>query len=322
MFLLFSLAKCWSEEALLIQTEAMFRVLGDTGPQMVQQVLDIADEVVDRPSLAAAFLSYVERPPYNTECFNHWRFTKKPYNPEGLEIVEHSNSDDLESTVNSLLKSVESGSLNGAWPYNFGFKTFLTLYLESFDPLHNVEYFSSNFPTGDDSGKKFVIYDNKKATTLYDFWTSGCGRFNRTSPHSQAVWKDIDNEVTELIKNYPLSYIESVYDKKVFKSDIWGRETSYNISVSDVYTGISPNQEISSSYRSKCIEITDIRMAQAAYALANELKYEVKIPDIKKNPATFPIKTSEAIGWSITCMLAPLTIYLILHYFHMKSKSD
>jgi hypothetical protein len=298
----------------------MFRNLGDSGPQKIKQVLSIGDEKLERPSLASAFLSYVERAPYNTDCFNHWRYTQTPF-AKIDQYTAHSNQDDLRSTVNKLNDVINNQELNGAWPYNFGFKVFLTTFLESYDPLHNVEFFSDKFPSGDDSGRNFMIQFQGKNMSLADFWESSCGRFTKKAPFTAAQWKEIDKTVTEEFAKNTQSFLSSI--NMSTKDPLVAQEESYNLSVEFVYNGIEPNQVITenSDYYNKCIEISGQRFANAAYALASTLKY-LTIPSFPKNPAKAPIRTSEAIGWSITCILLPLTIYLIWNYFQTKSKLD
>lgn len=322
MFFFLSLGRCWSEEVLVIATEMMFRTLGDSGPQKIKQVLAIGDEKLDRPSLASAFLSYVERAPYNTDCFNHWRYTRTPINRTESEITAHSNQDDLASTTSNLNDSILNQKLNGAWPYNFGFKVFLTTFLESYDPMHNSEFFSSDFPDGDNSGRKFMITFKGNRMSLADFWESGCGRYTRKAPFTAEDWKIIDKEVTEEFSKNTKAHLKDI-DSYTTELETAQNE-SYNIANDDVYADnlkngdpISENGE----YYNKCVDITSKRFANAAYSLADYLK-TLTIPTIQKNPAKAPIRTSEAIGWSITCLLLPLTLYLIWNYFQTKNKFD
>jgi hypothetical protein len=294
-------------------TEMTFRYLGDSGPEKIKKILTIGDEELERTSLASAFLSYVERAPYNTDCFNHWRYTQKPHAPSFPNFTAHSNMDDLASIVTELNDSISNQKLNGPWPYHFGFKVFLTTFLESYDPLHNVEYFSSEFPDGDDSGRNYPIKFKGQTTTLADFWESGCGRYTRKVPFTAEQWKEIDKAVTEEFAKNPQSSLI------ITKDLLTAQMESYNISVDYVYEGISKNGVVSDEYYDKCVKITSVRFATAAYSLGSFLK-SLKIPVIQKNAASAPLRTSEAIGWSVTCMLLPLTLYLVWNYFKTKTK--
>ena len=317
MFLFLSLARCWSEEALVIGMEIMFRSIGDTGPQTVQKVLDIGDETLERPSLAGAFLAYVERAPYNTDCFNHWRYTQNAYANGITDYTSHSNQDDLTSTLSNTLNGIKQQTINGAWPYHFAFKTMLATFLEAYAPLHNIEMFSNDFKDGDNSGRNFNIKYNGQTMSLHDFWDSGCGRYTKQVPFSAADWKQIDNEVTWIFANYTkTSFGDNLQDDPIL-----AQVESYNLSVEQVYQGVQVNQELSSDYVAKCKALTDKRIAEAAYALGSTIK-SITVPVIQKNPPKVPMRTSEAIAWTITCLLLPLTIYLVWNFFQNKSKSD
>ena len=321
MFLFIGLANCWSEEMLTIGMEIMFRSIGDTGPQTVQKALDIGDDDFERPSLAGAFLAFVEHAPYNTDCFNHWRYKQTPYvSGQEFQYTEHSNLDDLKETLSDTLSGIKDQSITGAWPYNFAFKTMLGTWFEAYSPIHNIELFSQDeFPNGDDSGRNFKVTYNNQEMTLHDFWDTGCGRYTKTVPFSSEQWSEIDSEVTSIVKAYPKTSIENLTED----ADVAIQE-SYELAIQYVYNGISPNSVISSNseYFEKCKEFTDRRIAEAAYALGSVIKYDVEVPTIQKNPAKVPMRTSEAIGWAITCLLAPLTLYLIWHYFQSRIKLD
>ena len=318
MFLFIGLANCWSEEMLTIGMEVMFRSIGDTGPQTVQKALDIGDDDFERPSLAGSFLAFVEHAPYNTDCFNHWRYTQTPYvSGQTFDYTEHSNLDDLKETLSDTLNGIRDQTVTGAWPYSFAFKTMLGTWFEAYSPIHNIELFSqSDFPNGDNSGRNYTILYNGKTMSLHDFWDTGCGRYTKTVPFTSEQWSEIDQEVTTIVKTYPKSSIENL------TSDAEeALQESYELAKEYVYSGVSPNSALSTEYVNKCKEFTDRRIAESAYALGSVIK-SITVPNIQKNAAKVPMRTSEAIGWSITCLLAPLTLYIVWHYFQSRIKLD
>ncbi|EAY18209.1 hypothetical protein TVAG_122750 [Trichomonas vaginalis G3] len=319
-FVLLFLSRSWSEEYLTIGMEVMFHILGDTGPQLVQKVLDLTDEKLERPSLAGSWLVALKRPPSNTDCFDHWRYSQRNFTSIVNMSDYHANSDDLSSTLNSLNKSIVGQTLDGPWPYNFGMKTFFTLYLEAFAPIHVTEYFDDGkFLHGDDNGKKFYIKYKGENMSLHDFWDTGCGRYMLESPYSAENWKSIDSLVTKLYKRMedatitaplPANYAEAI-------------EQSFNYSISTVYNMdlIVPDKELPDEYVNTCIETTDKRMLQAASSLSKFLKY-YSVPIIKKNPPVQMISPSEAVAWGLLFFVAPLTIYLVWKLIHNKIKSE
>lgn len=324
-FALFSFGLCWNEELLTVGLETAFRILGDNGPQMIQKVLDIADEKLERPSLAAAWLAYLERPPYNTDCFNHWRYSQNSLN---LDIKNSQtvivNQDDLLSTLKSLNKSIISQTLNGAWPFNFGFKAFTTLYFEAFDPIHATLFFDDQ-KNSDNNGRNFTIKYKGKSMSLHDFWDSGCGRYTYQTPFTKAQWKDIDDVTTKLYGTTLSDRIEQFGSASVETASdfVEGYEQNFNLSKEFVYKNLTlkQNEELDSDYVSKCEKLTDIRLLQAATLFAKTLKYYT-LPTIPKNPPVVPFKASEGVAWGILFFMTPVTIYLLWKYIHSKVKSD
>ena len=311
-FLILRLSKSWNDETLTIATEIMFRNLGDTGPSLIKQVLALSNEKLERLSLAGSWLSYLERPPFNTDCFNHWRYVQ---NPIGTPGVSHSNDDDLKSTLAALTKGISTGTISGSWAYHFSFKTLLTLFLEAFSPIHTVEYFSIDFPDGDNSGRNYTILYQGKKMTLHDFWDTGCGQYMNQYPFNSENWKKIDSEVTNLIKGFPSGSGANTDIDAVINQSI-------QIAIDSIYTNsISPNSELPSEYVNNCKTIVSKRIPYAAYSLAKFLK-GVNIPSITPPLSKNPINTSEAIGWAIMCLLVPLTSFLLCDYFHKMIKTD
>lgn len=310
-FTIFSLS--WSEEALVIGTEIAFRAAGDVGPQLSVAAQKLINEKLDRPSLIGAWLAYIERPPSNTDCFRHWRFQQRPI---GVENSTHSNIDDLNSTLLSLIPGINNSVINGPWPFNFAFKTLLALMLESYAPLHVAEYFGGSFAnSGDDSGQKYFIKYKAQRMSLLDFWDSGCGRWTLKTPYSDSDWKTITNEVNTVIKERSFAMYPDVtvdYEKAM--------NESYEIAVDSVYQGVEPEQELKSEYINKCIDITNDRIANAGYALATLLK-TIKVPSITEKPKII-ITVTEAIGWTMMILLTPFAFYLIHNYFSVKYKID
>ena len=312
-FSYFLFGKSWNDEILTIATEIMFRNLGDTGPSLVNRVLQMVGEQLERPSLAGSWLSYLERPPFNTDCFNHWRYTQKPFGPY---IEMHSNEDDLKSTLVSLSKGLTAGTISGAWAYHFSFKTLLCLYLESFSPIHNSEYFGDAFPNGDDSGRKYMIKYNGETMSLHDFWDTGCGQYSSKYPFSVIDWRRIDTEVTNIIKANPSGSYPSI---SIVVEDIINE--SYHLSQYVYPNTISPNTELPTEYVDSCKSLVSKRIPLAAYSLAKFLK-TINIPNIVPPNSKSPISASEAIAWAVMCFLVPLATFLTWNYFHKKTKAD
>ena len=310
-FTIFSIS--WSEEALVIGTEIAFRNAGDVSTKLVKQVLRLINEEVDYLSYSGAWLAYIEHEPYNTDCFRHWRFQQRPI---GIEKSSHSNIDDLNSTLFSLVPGLNESIINGPWPFHFAFKTMMALMLESFSPLHSSEYFDSDqFIDGDDSGSKFFIMYNGRNMSLLDFWDTGCGRWDMKVPYTKDQYAIIKNEINAIVKEHGVGTFTNVtadYQKAM--------NESYDIAKNVVYQNIVPNTELSAEYVQKCMDVTSERIALAGYSLAKLLTtIHAPFPPLTGRP---PFSVREGIAWGLMILLVPIAIYIVHSYLSIKFKFD
>lgn len=314
LFLLSSFAISWSDELLVIAAEIMFRATGDSIKQLVTDTLLLNGETLDHLSLIGAWISYVERAPFNTDSFNHWRFKQTPINKKNLTITEHSNIDDLKATGTSFLKGITNGEINGEWPYNFAFKSLVGLMFEAFSPIHTAEFFDDNFKNGDDSGRNFFIRYNGKNISLLEFWDTGCMKYTRLSPFSQEDWTSIRSEVDELYQKYPKSNFHDT--RRNFDEII---NESYELAVSQIYK-IKPNTDLNeqSEYTQNCIKLTQERIAHAGATAAAHFS-SLKVPIMKKLPPPKPFSSHEPMAWIIFCIALPLFAYSAYKYFTRSS---
>lgn len=303
-FVFFALCSSWSDASLTAAMELMFRSTGDDGKDNCKKILNCIDEKFDRLSLVGSWIDFVERAPYNTRCFNHWRYTKTPIGSD----VEHTE-EDLVATLHSLNQSIFSApTINGEWPINFAFKAFFGLFLEAFDPLHTVEYFNeSSVPNGDDNGKLFKIFVGDKETNLHDYWGTACGQLTGHFPFSEADYEQIDNFVTETYKSQPTievpsitSYVEAIND-------------SIKIAKSDVYEGVEYGKKLSDAYIAKCKSVVANRLALAGYSLGS-MQRNLVIPSCRSaeglGKSSSPVSTTAATGWATFLLLLPMACYL------------
>ncbi|EAY14568.1 hypothetical protein TVAG_392950 [Trichomonas vaginalis G3] len=154
IFLAHSLS--WNDEALTVAMEVYFRGTGDDGKNFIKQLLSITGENLDRLSLFGSWIDYVERAPFNTKCFNHWRSTKKGI-PKGSK---NYTTEDLDSMLASFEKSLLPQTITGAWTTITAYKSYFALYLEAFDPTNVANYHSDQFIDGDNNGRDFIVEYN------------------------------------------------------------------------------------------------------------------------------------------------------------------
>ena len=314
MFLVtfFTLSRSWNDMTLTVAMEMMFRNTGDNGKINCQKIIDCNNDELDRLSLVGSWIDFVERAPFNTKCFNHWRYKK---NPIGQYTKPHVTEDILQ-TLKSLNQSIfKSPQVNGEWQINFVFKSFFGLFLEATDPTHTVEYFNpsvSELIDGDNNGKLFKVKYNGNETNLHDFWGSLCGELTDHYPFSADAYKKIDDYATSIFRDYNPDNYHAINDyKKLFNE-------TFSIAESSVYDGVEYGQELSRNYIQKCQTVARKQLAIAAYSLGS-LQKNLVIPQCqpleKLGKVTKPVNGIQAIGWTVFCLLLPVAFYLGRHLF-------
>lgn len=321
--LLFSFGFSWNQEVNILASEIAFRRAGDAPHTAIQSVLQMNNEKYERDSIVGAWISSVELPPYNTKSFNHWRFTRTPLNRGEGDIIYHSNEDDLISEVTAINSGLSKNTITDLWSYTLAFKSFFGLYMDLFAPLHNAELFNINdpqdsskilFTDGDNSGQKFFINYNGNNISLYDFWESGCGRFNKVLPYTSDEWHEIDLIVDQLRAAVPSKSIPSNFTKIHDDSTKIANSTVYDISVNQ-------NVKDGDDYYNKCIQITNERIVIGAYSLSNALK-RINVPSFPQKMPEQRIGQSEIVAWGILALLLPTFAFLVWTFCQLKVKTD
>lgn len=315
--LLFTFALCFNDELHVIACEVMFRNTGDSGTNVVKNAMKLVDESDEhaRASELAAFLSRAERPPYNIDSFDHWRYRQNPLTYSAIAVDSpHTNEDDLVTTLNMVSGNLGNAELKKEWSYNFAVKIFLGLVVDSFNPLHLSELFDDDsFRNGDDSGRKFFVLHNGKNISLNEFWNTGCGKYTYSLPFTSEQWDEIDQKVTTLMQKHIISKFKGL--KKPIE---YTQEESYNISRDFVYNGIEQNKELPSDYVNKCIDIVEERITNSGYYIASKItKFASLEQPIKVGKQ--PMKTTEALAWSLFCLILPTTVFLVFDCINSKS---
>lgn len=320
----FSFVICWNQEVNIIAAEIAFRRAGDTPHTAIQRVLQMNNENLVRDSIVGAWISSVELPPINTKTFNHWRFTRTPINRGEGEVIYHSNEDDLVTEVTQINSGLSKNTITDLWSYTLAFKSFFGLYLDLFAPLHNAELFNITNPQdsneflfldGDDSGQKFFINYNGNNISLYDFWESGCGRFNKILPYTNEEWHEIDMIVDQLRSSVSSKIpIPSNFTKISKDSTNLANTTVYDIS-------INQNVKDGDDYYNKCIQITNERIVIGAYSLSNALK-RINVPSFPQKMPEQRMGQSEIVAWGVLALLLPTFAFLLWTFCQLKVKTE
>jgi hypothetical protein len=220
--------------------------------------------VFTRTAEAAAWLHYVERPPFNIHSFNHWQFHLQPIKRDNTWYTTHYDADDL-TYLPTFLTSLKGNRFTRQWPYSFAVKITLSLIAESVSPLHASELWSSEFPNGDLGGKLFNVRMNGHDTTLFDAWETGCGVFKDNLQFTAADWAGIDSWVATLTAAYP--------DPGTAFDQPTALATNLAFTTATVYpTSLHKGDTLTSAYIATCQTESKRLVATAGWAIANVFK--------------------------------------------------
>lgn len=311
------MTRCWGDQPLVMATELFFRQVGDNARTLLSKFLSLeAEDNFERLSMAGAWMNLVERPPYNTQCFNHWRYTRTPVLRDGIETEGHQNLDDMLATGEIFLTIINNG-ITQNWPQNLGMKALLGIIADAYAPLHNAELFSSEFPDGDASGDNFFVKWNDNYVRLSWFWDTGCGRYVHQLPFSEQEWGEVDATVDAMKKQFLYRSMSIQKDLQKIHND------SYNVSVEKVYKGLVNGSELTPEYVEMCKDITDERIARAGYTMTKLMNYFTNpvFPEVKK-PIHPKMSTSFIMSVGFFAFLAPVCIYVVWRFFKVKEKMD
>jgi len=137
-------------------------------------------------------------------------------------------------------------------------------------PLHSVNYFSSQFPGGDQGGNLWKINDPKyHMPQLHELWDSGIGVWSNdpTRPLNTSAFNMLDSIADEVIKEFPHTDPAIVPLIKETKTMQWANE-SFAIAQSFVYTAPQAPSPIPDGYYTPAQTTCRRQVALGGYRLA------------------------------------------------------
>jgi hypothetical protein len=324
--LLFTLSTSWVDQALAIAGQIAMNQLGPSYSEPLAAIFSAATDDFSRPAQAAAWTRYVERAPFHIASFNQWHFYPNPYSPDGTPTTSHIQDDNLRSVIygrNCVLYDLRTETFDRPWTFAWAVKVVMGGIADSFSALHTTELFSSDFPDGDDSGRRFPVTLGGHATTLFAAWESGCGAFADNLSFSASDWSAIDSWAEALVAEFP--HPANSYNAP----DTLRASTVFDQLV--VYAGAARGQALSAAYVANCSAETRKRVAHAGYGLADYFSL-FTIPTfasagrrvaaaraVRAESGGDGIRASEIASWVLMALLAPAAAFLIWkRHFGMK----
>ncbi|OHT03467.1 hypothetical protein TRFO_06727 [Tritrichomonas foetus] len=289
---------CWSPQMLAIAFEIGMKPFSDEYRNRMLNTFRVSGDDFERAAEGIQWLYNVEKPPFNIPSFNHWHFDYFSYNPEQLEITENSYTDNLYYNLGQTQAHLFAADSTKPWPFSFNLKHFLTSVCDAHSIFHASELFSSEFPKGDNHGKKFMISYNGKTKSILDFWEEGCGDF------TQLNWNDVNDTANKIMKEFPTN----PYNQTEISWSSVMKETR-EITKKFGYSDLSNNQKLTENYVEKCKEISRQQIAKAGYALQISLK-RIAINQYQLPPLSIKGRKTETFAWSLLALLLPIVIFV------------
>jgi hypothetical protein len=297
-FFLVSLSFSWSELMYASAFEFALRSFPSRYRSRLDSVFSFSGDSFSRTTDAAAWLKTVRNPPFNIKSFDHWHFLQDPLNsPTTL----HHDEDDLISNIEDFQRSLFGGVMTKPWAWSFGFKAYIGLVCDVHSLFHLTEFVSSEFPNGDDNGRKFaVVYD--RTISLFDLWEDGCGYFGGGI---EAVNESVDHLLADFPNSpYPSGITWSAADWNATKM------RTIDLTKTKGYGDLGVGERVSAAYIAECQEVSRQQVAYAGYALASILqRISVPVYDpelFAKSPGG--VRSADVAGWTIFLLLLPLTV--------------
>ena len=302
---------CWSEKLLSTVSQIVLDKMGKAYTANLSSVFLAAGDtdLVSHPAKVGAWMSYVERPPFNFKGFNHWHFTRQPYVPKEFgQIPSQIDNDNLISNVMEMSDDIYKGSTKRSWPLAFSMKILFAGVCDIHTPLHVSEYFSSEFPNGDQNGRLYeVVYKGQK-TNLFAVYETGCGLDeNLQATYDESFWNDVKDLADNLLEDFKF------VSKKFSRTEITAQNaTTYQYTVDKIYSLVKPGGELTTEMINECQSHTRDMMRLAAERLVYILNGStIHAQRLEKIPYTTPLSTSEMVAWSLMFILAPYTAFLV-----------
>lgn len=296
MFFLFAASGySWSERINVALTRYAMNVIDEnyknSGSKTLREQLKsifIASrdyDLIDHPEQIGAWMSYVERSPFNFKAFNHWRFYSTAFCIDGSisEFPDNLDTDNMYQNFDNGFDRLYSygsnteGSLR-TFPTSLLLKIVITNLLDGNVPLHAANMYSKEFPQSDRNGRDFIILYKGKNMSLYDLWETGCGLDSSvTAEFTQAFWKEIDDFGKTLIDPSNKTIIQ--FTSEAFFHDALAK--SHNYAKSHVYDGIKQNTEVPDSYIQKCQQYSKGKI-QDTYTQVLSFLNKIMLPKYKE----------------------------------------
>ncbi|MBA2728054.1 MAG: S1/P1 nuclease [Parachlamydiaceae bacterium] len=207
--------------------------------------------------------------------FKVWHGMLTPYCPdhylseETFSCIEALvNDNNILSGINQSLKTLRNPSAS-KWEKCFLLRFLLHCVADIHQPLHCIQMYSKEFPSGDFAGHRFTISEMPYAD-LHQLWDAAFGigfkRMKRPLSDQDALW--IKETADFIATNFQNEISPQIHNMNISE---WSQE-SYQLAIDFAYTGIQPGDKPSQDYLDKGERIALRQIALAGFRLGTLLE--------------------------------------------------
>jgi hypothetical protein len=203
---------------------------------------------------------------YHVEEFTDWHYIDTVYNPYNISIDtsgDHMNTNvvwALEQVTNTL-----SSKSNDKWSQGMMIRYLLHLVGDLHQPLHNINFYSSVYKTGDRGGNLFTVMYGRKKLRLHEFWDSAGELYTRrfNYPLTLEEVSYITDEASALLNTHPIMVIDGI------DYGLWSN-SSHNLAIENGYNPLlnSGNNTLTEDYVNNTRTLCKKQIVKAGYRLA------------------------------------------------------
>jgi len=252
--LLSSGVKAWGTQGHLIIAQIAFDQLSDDALQRVHGDLKGFNQFFPQYSnpLAAASWSDMIRG-FGVETFTTWHYIDLPYNPTNVTIPHEISDVNIRWALNQVYDTLQIPRRDtNAWTRNFMLRFLMHLAGDLHQPFHNTEYYSAEFPEGDQGGNLISVWYGWKYMSLHGFWDKAGGLY--TKYYKFPLTDDDVNEIRRVARKLIAKHSEVTVIGPNFEA--WSNEV-HRIAVEFGYPDVLNERNLTEDYINKTREYSE-----------------------------------------------------------------
>jgi hypothetical protein len=203
-----------------------------------------------------------------------WHFINRGYDPSGEFYDAESESDSPWAINQTVVVLTNNLSLaNVTLEKSIMLRMMIHIIGDMHQPLHNAEFYSELFPTGDQGGNLINVTWEGEQTELHAFWDSVAEELGQTfdRPLNESSLQFFEQYGLGLMHDFP----RSQFPTQLNETTAWNQWTFevYEQAVTYAYDLLPADDDISSTYQKVAYQVCRANLALGGYRLADMIWY-------------------------------------------------